>query len=104
MLKAKGWLKDVRGENRTQYSLRHTYATFKLLYTEIDVVTLAQYMGTSIRMIEAHYADDLKSRKAHIILREKWPKLSMEDFTGKPSAGSHQQSSQGETTMVGSRP
>ncbi len=83
MLKGKGWLKDIRGENRTLYSLRHTYATFKLLYTGIDVLTLAQYMGTSVRMIEAHYADDLKKRKAHIILHEKWPKMSPGSFVGR---------------------
>lgn len=82
MLKSKGWSKDLRGENRTLYSLRHTYATFKLLYTGIDVLTLAQYMGTSVRMIEAHYADDLKKRKAHIILREKWPRMGAESFIG----------------------
>ncbi len=87
MLKGKGWLKDIRGENRTLYSLRHTYATFKLLYTSIDVLTLAQYMGTSVRMIEAHYADDLKKRKAHIILREKWPKMRPGDFTGHQESG-----------------
>ena len=42
------------GTNRTLYSLRHTYATFRLSHG-VDVYKLAQNMGTSVEMIERHY-------------------------------------------------
>ena len=44
------------GQNRTLYSLRHTYATFALLNDGMDIHALAVQMGTSIRMIERHYS------------------------------------------------
>ena len=44
------------GQDRTLYSLRHTYATFALLNDGMDVHTLAVQMGTSIQMIERHYS------------------------------------------------
>jgi integrase len=44
------------GQDRTLYSLRHTYATFSLLNDGMDVHTLAVQMGTSILMIERHYS------------------------------------------------
>ena len=37
------------------YSLRHTYATEELL-AGTDIHTLAKQMGTSVRMLEAHYS------------------------------------------------
>ena len=48
-------LKDATGKNRTLYSLRHTYATFRLA-DGIDIHTLAKQMGTSVGMIERHYS------------------------------------------------
>jgi len=53
--------------DRTLYSLRHTYATFRILYGKVDVYKLSSNMGTKIEQIEAHYghiqnenmADDL---------------------------------------------
>lgn len=39
----------------TYYSLRHTYITFRLL-AETNAFFLAQNVGTSLRMIENHYA------------------------------------------------
>jgi integrase len=45
----------VNGNNRTLYSLRHTYATFELL-AGTDIHTLARQMGTSIAMLEQHYS------------------------------------------------
>jgi len=47
--------KDATGKNRTLYSLRHTYATFRLA-EGIDIHTLAKQMGTSVGMIERHYS------------------------------------------------
>ena len=43
------------GDKRAPYSLRHTYATFALLYGRVSVYTLAVNMGTSVDMIEKHY-------------------------------------------------
>jgi len=42
-------------QSRTLYSLRHSYATMELL-AETDIHTLARQMGTSVRMLEAHYS------------------------------------------------
>jgi len=45
---------DSRGNRRTIYSLRHTYATMRL--TEgVSVYALARNMGTSVAMIERFY-------------------------------------------------
>ena len=45
---------DNQGNRRTLYSLRHTYATFRL-EEGTDIYTLARNMGTSISMIERFY-------------------------------------------------
>ncbi len=50
-----GLLKNAAGQNRTLYSLRHTYAT-EALAKGIDIHTLAKQMGTSVVMIERHYS------------------------------------------------
>ena len=50
-----GLLKNAAGQNRTLYSLRHTYAT-EALAKGIDIHTLAKQMGTSVVMIEKHYS------------------------------------------------
>ena len=39
------------------YCLHHTYATFRLRYTDAPLLALARNMGTSIAMIEEYYAD-----------------------------------------------
>jgi integrase len=49
-------LKDAEGQNRTLYSLRHTYATLELLENNTDIHTLAKQMGNSAAMIERHYS------------------------------------------------
>jgi integrase len=46
----------LTGRPRTFYSLRHTYATFALLYDKINIHTLSKQMGTSVEMIEKHYS------------------------------------------------
>jgi site-specific recombinase XerD len=38
----------------TWYSLRHTYATFRLL-NGLSVFVLAKNLGTSVKFIEEHY-------------------------------------------------
>lgn len=50
-----GLLKNGAGQNRTLYSLRHTYAT-QALASGVDIHTLARQMGTSVLMIERHYS------------------------------------------------
>ena len=47
---------DADGNRRTLYSLRHTYATFRILYASAPYQILALQMGTSVNMIEQHYA------------------------------------------------
>jgi len=51
-----GLAKDMStGQQRTLYSLRHTYATTELL-TGTDIHTLARQLGTSVLMLERHYS------------------------------------------------
>ena len=46
--------KDRHGDRRTIYSLRHTYATFRL-HEGVNHYVLARNMGTSVKMLELHY-------------------------------------------------
>jgi integrase len=55
-LRDSGLLKDADGQNRTLYSLRHTYATLELLRANTDIHTLAKQMGNSAAVIERHYS------------------------------------------------
>lgn len=54
LLKAAGVEKDSQGNVRTLYSLRHTYATFRL-HSGVNHYTLAKNMGTSVTMLEQYY-------------------------------------------------
>lgn len=56
LMRDSGLLKDAEGQNRTLYSLRHTYATLELLENGTDIHTLAKQMGNSAAMIERHYS------------------------------------------------
>ena len=49
-----GLRKDEYGNNRTLYSLRHTYATMRI--NEVPIYQLAVNMGTSVEMIELYYS------------------------------------------------
>ncbi len=56
LLQAAGLSKDKSsGQQRTMYSLRHTYATMELM-AGTDIHTLARQMGTSVLMLEKHYS------------------------------------------------
>lgn len=56
LLAAAGLSKDKSsGQQRTMYSLRHTYATVELL-AGTEIHTLARQMGTSVGMLEKHYS------------------------------------------------
>ena len=46
--------KDKNGNNRTKYSIRHTYATMRI--NEVPIYQLAVNMGTSVEMIEDYYS------------------------------------------------
>ena len=56
LLRDAGLLKGEGGQNRTLYSLRHTYATLELLTNNIDIHTLSKQLGNSAVMIERHYS------------------------------------------------
>lgn len=57
LLKDADLLIDRRTDtNRTLYSLRHTYASFALLYNKIPIFDLEMQMGTSVEMIRKHYS------------------------------------------------
>jgi integrase len=56
LMRDSGLLKDAEGQNRTLYSLRHTYATLALLRGETNIHTLSRQMGNSAGMIERHYS------------------------------------------------
>jgi integrase len=72
-LKEYDLLKDpITGEERTLYSLRHTYATFQIVYRGIDLHLLAKQMGTSIAMIEKHYSHLKPRMNAHKLTRDSW--------------------------------
>jgi len=63
-LKFVGLLKDKFGDNRTLYSLRHTYATMTLMRGQVGIHDLARQMGTSVVMIERHYSHLNSAMKA----------------------------------------
>jgi integrase len=56
LMRDSGLEKGEDGQNRTLYSLRHTYATLSMVDNNIDIHTLAKQMGTSVTMLERHYS------------------------------------------------
>ena len=56
LMRDSGLLQDANAQNRTLYSLRHTYATLELLRASTDIHTLAKQMGNSAAVIERHYS------------------------------------------------
>ena len=57
--------------NYTFYSLRHYYATMRLLEGKIDVYTLSRLMGTSVKNIEDHYGQIITQNMADYVTRRK---------------------------------
>jgi integrase len=64
LLKAAGLEKDRHGDKRSAYSLRHMYASFRMLYGDVEVYSLADNMGTSVEMIEKFYGHYRKEMNA----------------------------------------
>jgi integrase len=56
------------GSRRSTYCFRHTYATFRLM-EGVDVYSLANQMGTSVKMIEEHYGHITPVKNAERILQ-----------------------------------
>jgi integrase len=56
LLRDAGLLRGESAQNRTLYSLRHTYATLELMEGKVDIHTLSKQMGNSAAMIERHYS------------------------------------------------
>ena len=59
----------MTGKARPLYSLRHTYATIRLLHDKITPQILVKQMGTSLSMLEKHY-DHINTIKAVSQLRD----------------------------------
>ncbi len=66
LIKAK-LLENRFGKQRTIYSLRHTYATIRLLYGSVKIEDLAQNMGTSPATIYKHYRHVMTRQIAHVL-------------------------------------
>tara|TARA_R100000734_G_C3319258_1_gene114793 strand:+ start:3556 stop:4719 length:1164 start_codon:yes stop_codon:yes gene_type:complete len=58
---------NANNEKRTMYSLRHTYATQKIIDTKGDWGAVALQMGTSIEMLQKHYSHVLIENQAHVL-------------------------------------
>jgi len=52
-------------KERQPYSLRHTYATMRLLHDQVTPQVLVKQMGTSIAMLEKHYDHIMTKQAAH---------------------------------------
>ena len=61
----------VTEKARPLYSLRHTYATIRLLHDKITPQILVKQMGTSLAMLEKHY-DHINTIKAASQLRDEY--------------------------------
>lgn len=57
LLEESGLLKGKNDKNRTLYSIRHTYARFRI-EKEVSIYDLASNMGTSVKMIERFYLNN----------------------------------------------
>jgi integrase len=79
-------LLSAAGKRRSTYSLRHTYATFRLM-RGTDVYFLAKQMGTSVEMIEDYYGHITPVRNADRILQgiPGWEPVA--DVSGEVSDG-----------------
>jgi integrase len=75
-------LKTVFGEEeqRTLYSLRHTFATEKILKDNVNLKMLAERMGTSVNMLDKHYGhvNEEEAGKHEAAKAERYKKIAEE--------------------------
>ncbi|BAE52581.1 tyrosine-type recombinase/integrase [Paramagnetospirillum magneticum] len=71
LLKTVGLEYDRNGVKFSPYSLRHTYATDRLIKGRLDVWLLAKNMGTSVEMIRKHYGQDEPKQRSHELIHDK---------------------------------
>lgn len=64
---------DRDGKRRTAYSLRHTYISMRLM-DGAEIYPLAINCGTSVQMIEEHYASHIKDRIETSAINARRPK------------------------------
>jgi integrase len=75
---------DREGDRRTIYSLRHTYATYRL-QEGVNHYVLARNMGTSVKMLEQYYghtsnramAEELTKHRAKKRVKMAWESLRL---------------------------
>jgi integrase len=70
LIKEAGVECDRSGDRRTIYSLRHTYATFRL-HEGVNHYVLARNMGTSVKMLELHYGHTSNRAMAEELTKHK---------------------------------
>lgn len=75
-------LYDKQGKKRTIYSLRHTYATFRL-ENNVDIYHLARQLGTSSQMIMNHYGQTRGKYNAKHITQTKFTKTTSKKTISK---------------------
>ena len=68
LLDASGLAISSSGKRRSTYSLRHSFATWRL-QAGADVYSLARVMGTSIKMIELNYGHIASRDASDSVLR-----------------------------------
>ncbi|CCG42996.1 tyrosine-type recombinase/integrase [Magnetospirillum molischianum] len=71
LLKQVGLERDRHGDKFSPYSLRHSYATDRLINAQVDVWLLAKNMGTSVEMIRKHYGQDEPQQRAMELIHDK---------------------------------
>lgn len=71
LLKTAGLEQDRYGSKYSPYSLRHSYATDRLINGRVDVWLLAKNMGTSVEMIRKHYGQDEPRQRAEELTHDK---------------------------------
>ena len=69
--------KDSFGRSRTIYSLRHTYATFRL-HEGVNHYVLSRNMGTSVKMLEEYYG-----HTSNVTMSDELTKSRTRKSTGK---------------------
>lgn len=91
-LKRNKCLLDSKGKTRNMTTLRHTFASFAILYSDEKTSFIAEKMGTSERMIEDTYKDELARREnerysKHLVpMMEEFDRLREEAFADAANA------------------